>query len=233
MVDILVAVDDSDFVLPQPVLDALKPTIRTEAANFLSNSDVVEQAAALAVSDALEDADIGVAVEAINSDFEGAIGDKNGNPTWMQFNDEGDPTPDTLSALSRKGIGLSIQDDNPGYVGAIGDETGRATWIQYDKDGLPTERALLALYDRGVPRSQPVPGMVEGGVADGQGNLTWLQFDKSGRPTPIVRELLQEILGIYVGPTEPRKLAFGQEGLWFKTDGAGNLLGIFIGKGAL
>ncbi|VXB74738.1 hypothetical protein [Pseudoclavibacter sp. 8L] len=106
--------------------------------------DVVE-AAKTAVSGALADASVMTTAPRTTSVYEVAIGDADGNITWLQADKAGAPTADAIAALESKGVPTAAPSAGD-YEVAVGDADGNPTWLQANANGLPTSDVIDVLH---------------------------------------------------------------------------------------
>lgn len=106
--------------------------------------------------------------------FEGAVGDADGRPSWMQYDTEGLPTPYVVDALETVGV-PHAEDSGDGLT--IAGEDGTPTWLSATGEGGPDGNALTWLANAlhvyvGPDEPEVHPG----------GWIVWTRTDAHGTP---------------------------------------------------
>ncbi|VXB32332.1 hypothetical protein [Pseudoclavibacter sp. 8L] len=105
----------------------------------------VVDAAKGAVEGALAGASVMTTTPRTTSVYEVAVGDQDGNITWLQADKAGAPTTDAIAALESKGVPTATPAAGD-YEVAVGDADGNPTWLQANANGLPTSDVIDVLH---------------------------------------------------------------------------------------
>jgi hypothetical protein len=143
-------------------------------ATAVAAATTVVAAAETAVSTAINGRTLSEARPTNTPDYEIAVGDQDGRPTWIQADTSGNPTPNAVAALRTAGV--MVPETGTTAEIAIADAAGNPTWLQAASDGGPTPVARNAMrqkigFYRGTTQPTPDPG---------SGEYLWFKMDGNG-----------------------------------------------------
>ncbi|WP_309080270.1 hypothetical protein [Zhihengliuella sp.] len=107
--------------------------------------------------------------------YEGALGDQDGRPSWVQFDGQGLPTQGAVDGLAAAGVPHVEPDGQDGF--RISDTDGNPSWLSAGADGGPDLVATMAIANAIHLYAGPEAPYVNPGNW-----IIWTQTDATGQP---------------------------------------------------